>query len=55
MGFIVGGFLLKAIRCLFWSGCGQPIVFMQFNNCFSILTRSDLNRIRKETIKKRLV
>ena len=25
------------------------------NNCFSIFTRSDLNRIRKETIKKRLV
>ena len=25
------------------------------NNCFSILTRSDLNGIRKETIKKRLV
>ena len=27
----------------------------EVNNCFSILTRSDLNRIRKETIKKRLV
>ena len=25
------------------------------NDCFSIFTRSDLNRIRKETIKKRLV
>ena len=25
------------------------------NNCFSIFTRSDLNRIRKETIKKRVV
>ena len=25
------------------------------NNCFSVFTRSDLNRIRKETIKKRLV
>ena len=25
------------------------------NNCFSICTRSDLNRIRKETMKKRLV
>ena len=25
------------------------------NNCFSIITQSDLNRIRKETIKKRLV
>ena len=25
------------------------------NNCFSIFTRSDLNRIRKENIKKRLV
>ena len=25
------------------------------NNCFSIFTRSDLNRIRKETIKKRIV
>ena len=27
----------------------------EVNNCFSIFTRSDLNRIRKETIKKRLV
>ena len=25
------------------------------NNCFSVFTRSDLKRIRKETIKKRLV
>ena len=25
------------------------------NNCFSIFTRSDLNKIRKETIKKLLV
>ena len=28
---------------------------IEVNNCFSIFTRSDLNRIRKETIKKRLV
>ena len=27
----------------------------EVNNCFSIFTRSDLNRIRKETIKRRLV
>ena len=27
----------------------------EVNNCFSTFTRSDLNRIRKETIKKRLV
>ena len=27
----------------------------EVNNCFSIFTRSDLNRIRKETIKKTLV
>ena len=27
----------------------------EVNNCFSIFTRSDLNRIRKETIKKRLI
>ena len=27
----------------------------EVNNCFSIITRRDLNRIRKETIKKRLV
>ena len=27
----------------------------EVNNCFSIFTRSDLNGIRKETIKKRLV
>ena len=27
----------------------------EVNNCFSIFTQSDLNRIRKETIKKRLV
>ena len=27
----------------------------EVNNCFSIFTRSDLNRIRKETNKKRLV
>ena len=27
----------------------------EVNNCFSIFTRSDLNRIRKKTIKKRLV
>ena len=27
----------------------------EVNNCFSIFTRSDLNRIKKETIKKRLV
>ena len=27
----------------------------EVNNCFSIFTRSDLNRIRKETIKKLLV
>ena len=25
------------------------------DNCFSVFTQSDLNRIRKETIKKRLV
>ena len=27
----------------------------EVNNCFSIFTRSDLKRIRKETIKKPLV
>ena len=27
----------------------------EVNNCFSIYTRSDLNRIRKETMKKILV
>ena len=27
----------------------------EVNNCFSIFTQSDLNRIRKETIKKPLV
>ena len=27
----------------------------EVNNCFSIFTRGDLNRIREETIKKRLV
>ena len=27
----------------------------EVNNCFTIFTRSDLNTIRKETIKKRLV
>ena len=27
----------------------------EVDNCFSIFTRSDLNRINKETIKKRLV
>ena len=27
----------------------------EVNNCFRIFTRSDLNRIKKETIKKRLV
>ena len=36
-----------------------PIIVLltepEVNNCFSIFTRSDLNRIRKETIKKRLI
>ena len=32
---------------------GAPLLTEpKVNNCFSIFTRSDLNRIRKETIKK---
>ena len=33
----------------------QQLTEPEVNNCFSIFTRSDLNIIRKETIKKRLV
>ena len=33
----------------------QILTEPKVNNCFSIFTQSDLNRIRKETIKKRLV
>jgi len=33
----------------------NPRTEPEVNNCFSIFTRSDLNRIRKETIRKRLV
>ena len=36
-----------------------PIIVLltepEVNNCFSIFTRSDLNRIRKETIKKEFI
>ena len=35
----------------YWTILTEPEV----NNCFSIFTGSDLNRMRKETIKKRLV
>ena len=35
---------------------GTPLLTEpEVNNCFSLFTRGDLNRIRKETIKKRLV
>ena len=37
------------------TGLFNNFIEPEVNNCFSIFTRSDLNRIRKETIKKLLV
>ena len=57
-GNLTEGFLRYRIEGLVFGGAyfrNFTVTEPEVNNCFSIFTRSDLNRIRKETIKKRLV
>ena len=56
LALVQNGFLyLTSIRRIRLGDYSTILTSPEVNNCFSIFTRSDLNRIRKETIKKRLV
>ena len=47
--------MMNSIHLLLINNYSTILTEPEVNNCFSIFTGSDLNRIRKETIKKRLV
>ena len=47
--------MMNSIHLLLINNYSTILTEPEVKNCFSIFTRSDLNRIRKETIKKRLV
>ena len=50
-----GFVMMNSIHLLLINNYSTILTEPEVNNCFSIFTESDLNRIRKETIKKRLV
>ena len=47
--------MMNSIHLLLIDNYSTILTEPEVNNCFGIFTGSDLNRIRKETIKKRLV